>query len=103
MEKFNPWRVARGMSFVSLAVVLLACPSMASPSSFDQIRLGLNQDDPIDKSFDTPSRMRVRQNDTLCDAGSAQWTGQIPLGTGREMFYCMAKGLISHLGLHLRY
>ena len=29
----------------------------------------------------------IKQNDTLCDAGAPQWTGTVPLGRGRDMFF----------------
>lgn len=32
--------------------------------------------------------IKVQQNESICDAGSAHWTGYVPLGTGRDMFYC---------------
>ncbi|KAI8711514.1 hypothetical protein NCS52_01415200 [Fusarium sp. LHS14.1] len=33
-------------------------------------------------------RLRLtRQNDSLCDAGSAHWTGSVPVGDRRDMFF----------------
>lgn len=41
--------------------------------------------------------LKTQQNDTICDAGSSQWTGHVPLGKGRNMFYCMVSiAFITH-------
>lgn len=40
------------------------------------------------QDFHTQRSLKIQQNETICDAGSAQWTGHVPLGKGRNMFYC---------------
>lgn len=30
----------------------------------------------------------IRQNNSVCDAGSSQWSGTVPLGENRSMFFC---------------
>lgn len=39
-------------------------------------------------SIDSGNYNRTAQNDTLCDAGSSQWTGFVQVGKDRDMFYC---------------
>ncbi|OIW32743.1 carboxypeptidase Y [Coniochaeta ligniaria NRRL 30616] len=34
------------------------------------------------------------RNETVCDAGSRQWTGHVPLGKGRNMFYWYFESLV---------
>ena len=38
--------------------------------------------------FYSKRALKIEQNATICDAGSRHWTGHIPLGKGRDMFYC---------------
>lgn len=30
----------------------------------------------------------IKQDESICDAGSAQWTGLIPVGDDRKLFFC---------------
>lgn len=43
-------------------------------------------------------QLKIEQNETICDAGSRQWTGHVPLGKGRNMFYCTDSRRISCCG-----
>lgn len=42
----------------------------------------------VPATVQAPGFTRTRQNDSICDAGSAHWTGTVNLGEGRDMFYC---------------
>lgn len=39
-------------------------------------------------SKDSFNQRLIEQNDTICDAGSRQWTGFVPLDDQRDMFFC---------------
>lgn len=68
------------------AFVAFAIPSIVGAIPSQQpLRGNFGSTDPVVAS---PNFSRVRQNDSLCDAGSAQWTGTVRVGKGRNLFYC---------------
>lgn len=74
--------------FLCLAALPLS-KVLATPTLYSQQILGLfeKHDTAKTNTRHGPSGKR-QQNDTLCDAGSAQWTGIIPIDDQRNMFYC---------------
>lgn len=84
MVLFNLWCSA----FVGLAV-----SSLAAAASSGQLLTAENE--AVYPSVSPPHFSRTQQNDSLCDAGSAQWTGSIRVGKDRNLFYCKYSGLIS--------
>ncbi|KAB5576257.1 carboxypeptidase Y [Coniochaeta sp. 2T2.1] len=47
---------------------------------------------PVD--FREQHQLKIEQNSTICDAGSRHWTGHVPLGRGRDMFYWYFESLV---------
>lgn len=76
--------MASRRTFVAWAISALISPLSALPSAGSQHVLTITDSHPSS----TRSAPLTSQNDTLCDAGAAQWTGTVPLGEGRDMFFC---------------
>lgn len=69
---------------LALAASVLFSPLAALPSGESQHVLATTN---LHPSSAGPAPL-TRQNDSLCDAGAAQWTGTVALGEGRDMFFC---------------
>ncbi|KAI8652073.1 hypothetical protein NCS56_01424100 [Fusarium sp. Ph1] len=74
--------MSRMMKFYLLPLVV-SWLAVAAPSQPQQPLTG-NHRQP---SLPTHRSRLLRQNDSLCDAGSAHWTGSVPVGDRRDMFF----------------
>jgi hypothetical protein len=52
-------------------------------------RLLVHEASSYPQDFFTKRQLKIQQNGSICDAGVRQWSGHVPLGKGRNMFYCM--------------
>jgi hypothetical protein len=75
------------MTYLALLATLVAPLAVALP----QVPL----QKPLLSSDETSVRPLLREptvtqpNASICDAGSSQWAGRVPVQEGREMFFCM--------------
>lgn len=76
-------RKSQCISVVS-SICVLANAVISSPTQQPLGGTGVRWPD----SIGSENYNRTGQNDTLCDAGSSQWTGFVRVGKDRDMFYC---------------
>lgn len=87
--------MAASTLLLAVAASALFSPVVALPSGEGQHVLTSTH--PHSDSTSSGLRRPTRQNDSLCDAGADQWTGTVPLGKGRDMFFCASLATTSAL------
>lgn len=81
--------------FFTLSFFLQLCIAVAGPAHPFQALLGYET---MKKSFQSTNI--ASQNDTICDAGTLQWTGRLPVSKDREMFFCEVIRVIAHVSVY---